>query len=195
MTTNFPTSVDAFTNPSATDAMDSVTVPHATQHANLNDAVEALQAKVGVDGSAVTTSLDYKLGDIGTWTSFTPTWTASGGSLTVSSNNYGIYTVINDLVLIHISMQMGGSGSGGPVEVEVPSAAGITYFGSMSFPRLGSGAFYDASTVSNTAVSPYRVHPYNNHFAMLYGNAGWQLNGSHLGTSDEIYLSIWGKKA
>ena len=61
MTTNFPTSLDAFTNPSATDAMDSVTVPHATQHADLNDAVEALQAKVGVDGSAVTTSLDYKV--------------------------------------------------------------------------------------------------------------------------------------
>ena len=61
MTTNFPSGLDAFTNPSATDAMDSVTVPHASQHADLNDAVEALQAKVGVDGSAVTTSLDYKV--------------------------------------------------------------------------------------------------------------------------------------
>jgi len=64
MTTNFPTSLDAFTNPSATDAMDSVTVPHASQHADLNDAVEALQAKVGVDGSAVTTSLDYILSNL-----------------------------------------------------------------------------------------------------------------------------------
>jgi hypothetical protein len=60
MATNFPSSLDSFTNPSGTDAMDSVTVPHATQHADLNDAVEALQSKVGVDGSAVTTSLDYK---------------------------------------------------------------------------------------------------------------------------------------
>ena len=65
MTTNFPGSLDSFTNPSATDAMDSVTVPHATQHADLNDAVEALQAKVGVDGSAVTTSLDYKVAQQG----------------------------------------------------------------------------------------------------------------------------------
>jgi hypothetical protein len=34
---------------------------HSAQHANVNDAVEALQAKVGVDGSAVTTSIDYQL--------------------------------------------------------------------------------------------------------------------------------------
>lgn len=61
MPTNFPTSLDALTNPTSTDAMNSVTVPHASQHANLNDAVEALEAKVGVNGSAVTTSLDYKI--------------------------------------------------------------------------------------------------------------------------------------
>lgn len=61
MTTNFPTSLDNFTNPISTDTMDSVTVPHATQHANINDAVEALEAKVGINSSAVTSSLDYKV--------------------------------------------------------------------------------------------------------------------------------------
>jgi hypothetical protein len=61
MATNFPTSLDTFTNPTSSDAMNSVTVPHATQHANLNDAVEALEAKVGVDGSAVVTSLEYRV--------------------------------------------------------------------------------------------------------------------------------------
>ena len=63
MASNFPTSLDAFTNPSSTDSMDSVSVPHATQHADLNDAVEALQAKVGADSSAVTSSHDYKIAD------------------------------------------------------------------------------------------------------------------------------------
>ena len=61
MATNFPTSLDALTNPTSADTLDSVTVPHATQHANANDAIEALQAKVGVNGSSVTTSLDYKI--------------------------------------------------------------------------------------------------------------------------------------
>lgn len=60
MATSFPTSLDNFTNPTAADAMNSATVPHATQHADANDAIEALETKVGVDGSAVTTSLDYK---------------------------------------------------------------------------------------------------------------------------------------
>lgn len=61
MPTNFPTTLDNFTNPTSTDTMDSATVPHATQHANINDAVEALEAKVGVNGSAVTSSLDYRV--------------------------------------------------------------------------------------------------------------------------------------
>lgn len=59
MPTSFPGSLDALVNPTAADTKDSATVPHAGQHANANDAIEALEAKVGVDGSAVTTSLDY----------------------------------------------------------------------------------------------------------------------------------------
>jgi hypothetical protein len=59
MATNFPASLDTLTNPSATDTLDSP--PHDEQHADANDAIEALQAKVGVDGSAVASSLDYKV--------------------------------------------------------------------------------------------------------------------------------------
>lgn len=33
---------------------------HANQHANINDAAEAVEAKIGVDNSAVSTSLDYQ---------------------------------------------------------------------------------------------------------------------------------------
>jgi hypothetical protein len=57
--TGFPTSLDALTNPTSTDALTSPS--HADQHANANDAIEALQAKVGVNGSAVVASLDYKV--------------------------------------------------------------------------------------------------------------------------------------
>jgi len=57
MTTNFPNSVDAFTNPTSGDTLDNP--PHDQQHADINDAMEAVQTKIGVDNSAVTTSLDY----------------------------------------------------------------------------------------------------------------------------------------
>jgi len=64
MASNFPASLDSFTNPSSSDAMDSVSVPHATQHSDLNDAVEALQAKVGADSSGVVSSHDYKIAQL-----------------------------------------------------------------------------------------------------------------------------------
>ena len=61
MSTNFPSALDTFTNPNGSDSLNAAAVPHAEQHANANDAIEALQAKVGVNGSAVATSLDYRI--------------------------------------------------------------------------------------------------------------------------------------
>jgi len=59
--TNFPASLDSLTNPTSSDSLNSPS--HSAQHANSNDAIEALQAKVGADSSAVTTSHDYKIAD------------------------------------------------------------------------------------------------------------------------------------
>jgi len=60
--TNFPASLDSLTNPTSSDSLNSPS--HSAQHANSNDAIEALQAKVGADSSAVTTSLDYKVAQL-----------------------------------------------------------------------------------------------------------------------------------
>lgn len=62
MSTNFPTALDTLTNPTPTDYLNSPS--HAGQHANANDAIEAIQAKLGIDSSAVTTSHDYKLSEV-----------------------------------------------------------------------------------------------------------------------------------
>jgi hypothetical protein len=59
MAINYPSSLDSLTNPTSANNLGSP--DHAAQHANANDAVEALEAKVGADSSAVTTSHDYKL--------------------------------------------------------------------------------------------------------------------------------------
>jgi len=59
MAINFPTSLDSLTNPQGTDSVQAVS--HAAQHADANDAIEALEAKVGADNSTVTTSLDYRV--------------------------------------------------------------------------------------------------------------------------------------
>jgi hypothetical protein len=58
----FPTTLDALTNPTGTDKVTSPS--HAGQHTDANDAIEALEAKVGIDGSTGTTSHDYKLSGV-----------------------------------------------------------------------------------------------------------------------------------
>jgi len=60
VTTSFPSSLDNLVNPESTDSL----TGHAQQHSNLNDAVEALQTKVGANNSLVTTSLDYRLSQL-----------------------------------------------------------------------------------------------------------------------------------
>lgn len=62
MSTNYPTSLDTFTNPVGTDAV--ATVDHAAQHSNANDSIAALETKVGITGSANTNSVDYKLSGV-----------------------------------------------------------------------------------------------------------------------------------
>ena len=53
MTTAFPGAIDDFTNPVGGDPLDSVTVPHASQHANINDAVEAIETAIGTTAAPV----------------------------------------------------------------------------------------------------------------------------------------------
>lgn len=68
MTITFPTTLDTFSNPVSTDLLENVSsaLDHDVQHSNANDAIEALEAKVGVTNSAVTTSHDYKLSGVAT---------------------------------------------------------------------------------------------------------------------------------
>ena len=59
MATSFPVSLDELINPQASDSVQSPS--HSEQHADANDAIVALQEKVGVDNSTDTNSLDYKI--------------------------------------------------------------------------------------------------------------------------------------
>lgn len=59
MAINYPTSLDAWTNPTAADTL--ATTPHSEHHGRHYDAIEALEAKVGADASAVAGTYDYEL--------------------------------------------------------------------------------------------------------------------------------------
>lgn len=127
---NFPSSLDNFTNPVSGDALNSATVPHATQHANLNDAVEALEAKVGVNSSAVTSSLDYKLNNL-------------------SASQVGLGNVTND-AQTKASVVPNTAPSAGQVLV---GNAGGTAYAPVSMGGDATLASTGAITLANTAVS------------------------------------------
>jgi len=93
MAIDYPTSLDTLTNPSSGDKQNSP--DHASQHAEANDILEELEAKVGVTDSAVTTTIDYfveqeKLG----WIYANQTWTYdSASTITVPAGAAAIYAV------------------------------------------------------------------------------------------------------
>lgn len=55
MATSFPTSLDVLTNPTSSDALNSP--DHAAQHANANDAIEAIEAAIGTTAAPVLAKL------------------------------------------------------------------------------------------------------------------------------------------
>lgn len=64
MATNFPDDLDSLINPSSTNSLSNPS--HSEQHINANDAIEALQTKVGIDGSEDVNSLDYRISQLET---------------------------------------------------------------------------------------------------------------------------------
>lgn len=84
MATNYPTSLDSFTNPSPGSTLSSPS--HSGQHSDINDAMEAVQAKLGVGGTAV-----------GKWTQFTPSWVNFTPGSAVDD---WYYAVVNDVLFV-----------------------------------------------------------------------------------------------
>ena len=64
MATGFPSSLDTLTNPNGTDTLSNPS--HAQQHTNLNDAVEAIETKIGINGSNDSNSIQNKVAAIQT---------------------------------------------------------------------------------------------------------------------------------
>lgn len=90
MGTSYPSGLDNFTNPTAADTLDSATVPHATQHANLNDAVEAIETELGTNPSGASATVVARLDALDT------TVAAKIGSplsASLDANSFDIYNV------------------------------------------------------------------------------------------------------
>ena len=84
----FPTTLDSLTNPAATNKTNNPSL--SEQLSTLNDIAELIEAKVGADSSAVTTTHDYKLSGVTGTTkavSLTGTETLTNKTLTTPTIN------------------------------------------------------------------------------------------------------------
>lgn len=200
MASTYPSSLDNFTNPLNTDKLNNP--PHATQHADNNDAIEALEAKVGANNSAVTTSHDYKLGEI------TSTDKAVGKTATQTLTNK---TITSPLGLVKNDVGLGNVDN---TSDATKNAAAVTLT-NKTFDNTSPTAFFypgfiqpyamrtpptgwlscDGSNVSRTT--------YASLFATLAANLGAftvtiaapavvTLTAHGLSTGDQIYLTTAG---
>lgn len=59
MPSNFPTSLDNLISPSGGDVLNTPGLKHSDQHINANDAINAIETKVGVNFSSTQNTIDY----------------------------------------------------------------------------------------------------------------------------------------
>lgn len=131
MAITYPTTLDSFTNPTTTSLLTSPS--HAQQHSDINDAVEALEAKVAV-GNTV----------LGTYTSYTPTFanvTAGNGTST------GAYCRVNNWVHYYGSFTL-GSTSAVTAGITINLPININADMAATSMNLGLVSFYDASALT-----------------------------------------------
>lgn len=155
MATNFPTSLDTLTNPTSSNKLSDVGVLHTDQHANANDAIEALQAKVGINGSAVTSSLDYKVTNAAPKASptFTGTvtlpLTTAGYVTTTSGGVIGSVATIPNAGLTNSSITVNGTAIalGSTGTITVPISTGVSGLGT------GIATFLATPTSANLATA------------------------------------------
>jgi hypothetical protein len=157
MPTNFPTSVDNFTNPTANDSLNLPS--HSTQHANSNDAIEAVESfLLGTSGNA--------------FTAWTPTVSSSAGSITTKSGS-GVYTQVGKTVHLRavLSIITNGTGSGS-ISFTLPVTAIDT------FAAVGAGrennvtgkmlqVYLAGSTTLASVVNYDNTYPAGNGYSLL----------------------------
>jgi hypothetical protein len=131
MAINYPTSLDSFTNPTATDLLTSPS--HAQQHADINDAMEAVQTKLAIGNTVV-----------GTYTAYTPTFT----NLTVGNGtSTARFSRVNNIVNYFGYFTLGttSSLSASAATITLPVTANSIY-GGINGLIMGNMTAYDAST-------------------------------------------------
>ena len=138
MATNFPTSLDNLTNPASTNELDAPS--HSQQHADANDAIEALETKVGINNSANTTSLDYRVRQLETVPTYTNEMAQDASAALFTHANHVNLTATYDDVGNQVILT-GVGGTANKISQEVLNNTGSTiYKGQVVYANGAVGA-------------------------------------------------------
>jgi len=162
MAINFPTSLDSLSNPTSGNKLDSPS--HSTQHGNANDAVEALEIKLGVGASPAGSAtagfpLVHSTGGTTSW--------AQVGYQGITSGTASSGQVLTAGTAVGTSTWSTLPASGALTQI-IPTSVTVGS-GSGSVNATGAVTFTGASSVSiNNCFSA----TYNNYLITLECNAG-----------------------
>ena len=139
---NYPTSLDAFANPTTNDFLNSPN--HVQQHSDINDAVEALEAKLGISASTPTSGKLLRGTGVGSsaWDKDAPTGTIVGTSDTQTLTNKTLTSpTINTAIINNPTLKT-------DTVAEFTAAAGVTIDGVL----LKDSKVATADSVTQTAI-------------------------------------------
>ena len=142
MASTYPTSLDSFTNPTSSDTLASPA--HATQHADINDAMEAVQTKLAI-GNTV----------IGTYTDYSTSMTFPGGVTVGNGTKTAYYCRVNNFVHFYGKFTLGSTSAitgaiqlGLPINCDSFMVATGQPFGLVYYQDASAGTLVAADAIS-----------------------------------------------
>jgi hypothetical protein len=151
MATNYPTGLDNLANPASTDELDAPS--HSQQHANANDAIEALEAKVGINGSTNTTSLDYRVSQLEVNPTYTDEMAQDAAAVLLNHANHVNLTAVYDDTGNQVILT-GVGGTANKISQEVINNTGTTLYKGQVVTAAGAvGASGQLRVVLSSNVS------------------------------------------
>ena len=173
MASNYPTSLDSFTDPTSGSSLASPS--HSGQHIDLNDAVEKIETKLGIGSSPASSAANGAVlvangsgtttwtNSVGLWLVTSCTVSSSGGTTATASN--GVVTIGNGNTEVTVSNAFSAdydnylvkiSGGGATNNVNTNFQLGTTttnYSGGLMYVDHTTGAF---ATANDNAQSRFR---------------------------------------
>ena len=151
MASTFPTTIDNFTDPLSTSPLNSPS--HSLQHANINDAVEKIETKLGT-GTPTGTA-------IGVYSAYTPTF---GGFTLGNGTTNTRWTQVNKQVHYYGRVTLGSTSvMTGPLDVSVPININAA---STILDPMGVANAYNGSTIFYF----FPINLFNASFRMIFAS-------------------------